>query len=98
MTPKTPPSGKTKTMKVVISMDGLRHNLARSYVDLVEMFNDMFKHDLTIDKNELEEKLLALRQGIGVLHCVYDPEREQFSDLSHETAQMDVIRFASTND
>lgn len=85
-------------MKVTVHMDGLRHNLARSYIELVEMFNYIYEHDGEIDKDELEGLLLSLRQDIGVLHCVYDPEREHFSDLSHETEKMDVISFNKTDE
>lgn len=84
----------TRTMKVQVSMDGLRQNLAREYIELVDMFNEVFAHDWEIDKDELRDKLLELRSTIGVLHCCYDTEREHFSDLSHETSKMDIIKFA----
>lgn len=87
------PSAERRTMKMQVSMDGLRHNLARSYIELVEMLNDTFKHDWEIDKHELADKLLSLRQDIGVLHCIYCTEREHFSDLSSETDKLDCIRF-----
>lgn len=82
-----------------VSMDGLRHNLARSYSELVDMFNYSYKNDWEIDKYELRDKLESLRQDIAVLHCVFiDSPDEEFHDLGHEIKNITEITFLTEDE
>ena len=74
-----------------ISMDGLRHNLARSYNKVVRHLKEHITDNLTDNEceelhEELDEDFDELRQNIGFLLCVFDPDEndKDFTDMSEE--------------
>lgn len=82
-----------KTMNITVSMDGLRRNIARSYNALVETLAYAYAHDYPIDREEIEEHMRELRQDIAILHCVYDDNTEQFSNLTDEIDKILIPNF-----
>lgn len=75
---------------MTVNMNGMRRNLVRSYNKVVRHLKEHITDNLTDDEcEELHEKLDddfdELRQSIGFLLCVFDPDDEKdFSDMSEE--------------
>lgn len=97
MADTTQTAQKTKSMQLKVSMDGLRHNLARDYSELINYLNYTFQNNWEIDKDELAAKLLELRSDIAVLHCVFSTDEEQFSDLTDAIEDIAEITFSTNN-
>ncbi len=72
-----------------INMDGLRRNLTREFAELSEMIESI-SNDIRNDEvyrlgdrlNDLAEQHDQVAQNIGILNCVYDDDKEGFTDQS----------------
>lgn len=78
-------------MTMTVSMNGMRHNLVRSYNKVVRHLKEHIVDNLTDSEceelhEELDEDFEELRQNIGFLLCVFDPDEndKNFTDLSKE--------------
>lgn len=75
-------------MEMTVSMNGLRDNLISDYNKVVRKLNEYITNDLTEFEAEevhqvLDDALGQLRQDIGILCCVYDPDGgDKFTDMS----------------
>jgi len=75
-------------MDMTIIMDGLRRNLVSDYNSVVRELNEYITNELSDSEVEdihqvLDEKFEQLRQDIGFLLYVYNPEEDKdFTDLS----------------
>lgn len=76
---------------MTVSMDGMRRNLVRDYNKVVRRLKEHIIDNLTDDECEemhqvLDEDFENLRQSIGFLLCVFDPDEKDknFTDLSAE--------------
>ena len=80
---------------MTVSMNGMRHNLVRSYNRVVRHLKEYIVDNLDDDEREelhevLDEDFDELRQEIGFLLCVFDPDDEEgFSDLSEEIENLE---------
>lgn len=82
-------------MGMGVNMDGARRNIIRPYDDLCRLLSDgvdpEFSYLQEIKLNELKSIMDDLRQGIGIISCVYDDKEEGFNDMSKETESMLVF-------
>ena len=76
--------------QMTVSMNGLRRNVLRSYNKVVRHLREHILDNLSdYECEELHEELDGdfdeLRQDIGFLLCVFDPDGDsKFSDMSEE--------------
>ena len=75
-------------MEMTVSMNGLRRNLINDYNKVVRKLNEYVTDNLTEHEAEevhqvLDDAFGQLRQDIGSLCCVYDPDGgDKFTDMS----------------
>lgn len=76
---------------MTVSMNGMRHNLVRSYNNVVRHLKEHIVDNLTDYECEelhevLDEDFEELRQNISILLCVFDPDEnsKDFTDMSKE--------------
>jgi len=80
-----------------VSFDGLRKNLARSYNQLFEVIQ--MPHDEQIEelqKEELIDAMLSLRQDIGILLLMYDDENKD--DMNCLIDEVELLNFEHEED
>ena len=75
--------------EMTVNMNGLRRNILRSYNNVVRHLREHITDNLTEYEckelhEELDEDFEDLRQDIGFLLCVFDPDGNTFSDMSEE--------------
>lgn len=76
---------------MTVDMNGMRRNLVRSYNRVVRHLKEHITDNLTDNEceemhEELDEDFDELRQSIGFLLCVFDPNENdnKFTDMSEE--------------
>lgn len=86
---------------MTVSMNGMRHNLVRSYNKVVRRLREHIVDNLTDYECEelhevLDEDFEELRQNIGILLCVFDPDENSndFTDMSKEIDNLEDFKSA----
>ena len=80
--------------QMTINMNGLRDNIIRSYNKVVRHLREHITDNFTNDEceelhEELNEDFEELRQDIGFLLCIFDPNEKDFSDMSEEIENLE---------
>ena len=75
--------------EMTVNMNGLRRNILRSYNRIVRHLREYITDNLSDYEceelhEELDEDFEELRQNIGFLLCVFDPDGDKFTDMSEE--------------
>lgn len=86
---------------MTVNMNGMRYNLAKSYNKVVRHLKEHIVDNLTdYECEELHEVLdkdfEELRQNIGILLCVFDPDEKDFTDMSENIDNLED--FESTDE
>ena len=92
-----------KKQMMTVSMDGLRHNLAGSYNDVVKHLREYIENNLTdFECDELCDAVFEdfeeLKQNISLLLCVFDPDGDSdFTNMSQEAENLESFELEDHN-
>lgn len=75
------------TLKVSVSLDGLRRNATRAYNEISTFLNESQLEDW--QKQEIEEAMDDLRMALATLNACSMPECSEFNDMSDKLSFVD---------